>query len=501
VRRLLMFAFIGSSVWLAGCGGGGGTPAGVSTGVSLSPGSAQAVSQGTSLSISATVANDTSNAGVKWSLSGVGSLSGQTTTSATYNAPATVTSNQLATVTATSNSNSSQTASFQITVLAPGSHSNIQAMAVDGGPAASSVGIYPNGAFTSVVVCEPGTSTCTTVSGILVDTGSFGLRVLASALSGISLTPFTSSGNTLNECVSFLDGSFLWGTVAPADLTIAGETASAAPVHVVADPNFTIPTTCSNGGTDEDNQSALGANGILGVGTEPFDCGIACDPSSGGTPPTPAYYYCSSSGGCSPTFVSCGSECGDSAANQQVTNPIILFATDNNGVILQFPGVINETAATLGGSMIFGIGTEVNNGLNGATVFTLNSSDNFTTSFQGQSLTSSFIDSGSNAYFFPTNSIQTCADFTSFYCPSSIQNLSATNQGATQGNNSVSFSIDNTDNLFNNNPSNAAFSTLGGPQPAPTFDWGLPFFYGRSVFTAIDGQSVSGQPTTPWWAY
>jgi hypothetical protein len=44
-----------------------------------------------------------------------------------------------------------------------------------------------------------------------------------------------------------------------------------------------------------------------------------------------------------------------------------------------------------------------------------------------------------------------------------------------------------------------AFSEVGGPNPG-LFDWGLPFFYGRSVFVAIEGQSTPGG-TGPYWAY
>jgi hypothetical protein len=32
------------------------------------------------------------------------------------------------------------------------------------------------------------------------------------------------------------------------------------------------------------------------------------------------------------------------------------------------------------------------------------------------------------------------------------------------------------------------------------FDWGLPFFYGRSVFTAIEGQAA-GSAVGPYYAY
>ncbi|MDQ1387146.1 MAG: hypothetical protein QOF56_600, partial [Acidobacteriaceae bacterium] len=51
-----------------------------------------------------------------------------------------------------------------------------------------------------------------------------------------------------------------------------------------------------------------------------------------------------------------------------------------------------------------------------------------------------------------------------------------------------------------------AFSQLGGPDTFPGtktqsyFDWGLPFFYGRNVYTAIETKSTPGG-TGPYWAY
>ena len=41
-----------------------------------------------------------------------------------------------------------------------------------------------------------------------------------------------SGGNPLYECLVFLDG-YIWGSVSTADITVAGEKASAVPVHVV----------------------------------------------------------------------------------------------------------------------------------------------------------------------------------------------------------------------------------------------------------------------------
>jgi hypothetical protein len=152
-------------------------------------------------------------------------------------------------------------------------------------------------------------------------------------------------------------------------------------------------------------------------------------------------------------------------------------------------------------------------------VFTVDAFDNFTTVFSGQTLPGSFIDSGSNGLFFPNgiesnfpaSTIPTCAPpDDSFFCPASLTNFSATNTGATQGSNSVNFSVDSATNLFNQNPGAAALSTLAGPlgsgvcsasnTAACSFDWGLPFFYGRKVFTAIDGTTTPAG-NGPFWAY
>ena len=49
---------------------------------------------------------------------------------------------------------------------------------------------------------------------------------------------------------------------------------------------------------------------------------------------------------------------------------------------------------------------------------------------------------------------------------------------------------------------NATFSVFGeatGAQPN-TFDFGLPFFFGRTIFTAIQGASTPGG-VGPFWAY
>jgi hypothetical protein len=364
---------------------------------------------------------------------------------------------------------------------------NTAALVVNAGP----TGNYANGLFTTVTVCASGSSNCQAISGVLVDTMSYGLRIPAEvipSLNGALAQEKDVSGNSISECAQFSDG-ITWGPVKTADVKIAGEKAGAIPIQVIGDPAFsTVPAGCTSAGTPQDTVQKLGANGILGIGPFIQDC-PACAP---GTSNNQNFYYACAGSSCSVTTVS---------LPQQVQNPVAAFSTDNNGVLVELPAAASSITI-LNGSLIFGIGTQSNNSLGSAHIFTLDANTgNISTSFKGNSY-SSFLDTGSNAYFFldsTTTGMPTCpSPETGFYCPSSLLNLSATNTGTNNASSTISFSIDNADTLFSNS-ADTVFPTLGGPNPG-TFDWGLPFFYGRNVFVAIEGKSSPGG-TGPYWAY
>jgi uncharacterized protein DUF3443 len=362
---------------------------------------------------------------------------------------------------------------------------NVQAITVNAGPA----GNFANGAFTSVKVCTPASSTCQTIDGVLVDTGSSGLRILSSVLTIPLTQQKASDGGPVVECLPFVDGH-TWGPVETADIQISGEKASAVPIQVVSDTLFPVPASCSSRGKSLASLSSLGANGLLGVGPFAQDCGGGCISTGASNPGL--YFECPTSG-C--TVVG-------EALTQQVQNPVALFTTDNNGVIVELPAV-STPEASVTGSLVFGIGTQSNNALNGATVFKLDARGNFSTTFNNQSFSQSFLDTGSNAIFFlntTTTKIPDCPDATFFYCPSSTQNLSAMNRGANGASATVNFSVANADSLFKSNPTAFAFGNLAGPNSLNGFDWGLPFFYGRNVFTAIENKLTPGG-TGPYWAF
>lgn len=498
--RLLVVAGV---LWMTACGGGGGGATSSITSVTATC-SPSTILYGQTSQCSATVTGTGSfSSAVNWTAS-----AGTISSSGLFTAPSGGVVTLPVTITATSTQDATKSGTFTVTVNPSQQASNVQPVVVDAGP----VGLNPpsiNEGFVTVTVCIPGTSTCQTIDHILVDTGSSGLRLLSSAGGGelnIALPQANdSSGNPLYECLAFLDG-YTWGSVATADITVAGEKASAAAVHVVipsssspAPPQSCVSQNPPMGNGNEGNSlNAFGSNGILGVGLFQQDCGVACTP---GFQLQPMYYDCPASG-CSETSVTLA---------QQVSNPVIFFASDNNGVLVQLPAVPNGGSPTVNGSLIFGIGTQSNNVLGTATVYSVPDSGpnvgSIITTFSGTPYPMSFLDSGTNGIFFldsTTTGIPMCMVQTGWYCPTtSPDNLSATNQGQDVNGNpvgtlgTVNFTIEDADTLFNSN--NTAYSTAGSPNPG-SFDWGLGFFYGRNVFVGIENMSSPGG-TGPYWAY
>src|SRR5262249_348598 len=58
----------------------------------------------------------------------------------------------------------------------------------------------------SVTICQPGTSNCQTISDLLVDVGSVGLRVFGSLLTIPLQQEVDGQGNPLGTCAAFADG-------------------------------------------------------------------------------------------------------------------------------------------------------------------------------------------------------------------------------------------------------------------------------------------------------
>lgn len=370
----------------------------------------------------------------------------------------------------------------------PTAETHAQAIVVDPGPK----GTYVNGLFATITVCAPGSVSCATVDHILVDTGSSGLRILSSALS-LTLPTITDPGGApVAECFPFLD-SFTWGPVRTADVIIGDQTAHGVSLQIIGDPDFAAPPDgCTSSGLPPaDTVDSLGTNGILGIGVFRQDCGTFCDSAAGAT--GNVYFSCA---GTACTSIS-------QPIDQQVQNPVWMMPQDNNGVVIDLPSVPDLGAPTVTGTLTLGIGTNVANDLDSAHVIPLTSAGTFTTVLNGDAVPVSFVDTGSNGLFFldaATTGLPTCNGNTDFYCPSSTMTFEvmqhATNNSTMEV--AVSFDVANALTLFQNEQA-FAYGNLAGPGPH-MFDWGLPFFFGRRVLIAIEGQSTPAGPG-PYIAY
>jgi hypothetical protein len=370
---------------------------------------------------------------------------------------------------------------------------NVAAIYIDGGPSAGTT--IPNSIFADVKVCAlNSTVNCAIIDHVLVDTGSVGLRLMAEAVPTSLLTALppvnTSSGVFAGECLAFASG-VSWGGLRSADVHIGGvnfngQVASGIPVQIIADPDArlaTIPSGCQ--GTMMQTVAALGANGILGIGLFDQDCGSVCAPPAS---PSNVYFACASAGACARTTMPLA---------KQVSNPIVAFASDNNGNAISLPALPGGSASRADGMLIFGIHTRLNNAL--AAGSAVLGADSFTGYFQsvfnGNTLPNSFIDSGSSINFFPaqgTHVFATCsAPYPDFFCPASSITLTAANTGGAASSSLVPVLTINAAPALNSN--NSAILGLAGPSGGiDSLDLGASFFFGRTVTTLIENRSAVG---------
>jgi hypothetical protein len=454
---------------------------------------------------------------------------GSCTINVTFTPPATGT--LTGTLTITDNADGAAGSTQTVALTGTSSGSNTVPVTVGFGPNGFSTpsNSYYNGIFATVTVCQPGTSTCTAVPNVLVDTGSTGLRILSSAISTLTLPQVNDgTGDNLYECFEFGSLSYTWGPVSMATVQIGGEVASQVPTVAGGTANSGIPiqvitanatapagAPCLTNSTGSMNSVAsLGANGLLGIGNFPQDCGTACTSSATAVNVNPyPYIICTGSGttSCSLSVV---------PLQDQPWNPISAFSSaDTNGAVLQLPSVPAGGSPSVDGTLIFGIGTDNNNAIPGnANVYELDSVGNFQSLvYNGVTYTTansvgSFLDSGSNSLFVsdPTTlssatgaTVTNCAD-NGYYCvspsPLSLNIMVSGSNNVTSP--TQTLSIANADTLLTS--TNAALNNLGATSggtgtATDSWDLGLPFFFGRTIFVGIAGSST----TYPngYWAF
>jgi len=236
------------------------------------------------------------------------------------------------------------------------------------------------------------------------------------------------------------------------------------------------PSDCAATGNDLGTVQSLAANGTLGINgfASNYDC-----PSCATAAQATTYYSCPSGGSCASTAV---------PLTDQLVNPISQVPTYNNGAILALDAPAATGAQSTTGTLTLGIDIDGTNQLGTTPLLTVSSIGAFTTSFAGTVYTS-YLSSGATANYFPSSTITLCND-SNFYCPATTLTETATLIGANNTQAAETFAITNADVDFDN-ADFAVLPGLSGPYSA-NFIWGVPFFYGKSVYLLYAGQTVAG---------
>ena len=337
-----------------------------------------------------------------------------------------------------------------------------------------------NSPFVSVTVCVPGTATCQTIDQVLLDTASSGLRIAASALrSDMDLPSLrTAEGAPVSQCVAFASGA-AWGSVRRADVRLAGEQAQAITIQVYERAAPSSPRRPGACGTASDIAQVIDANGVLGVGLRRQDCGTACESAN----PAAGYFACGGAP-CTPT---------PGARAQQVGNPIAALGAHNNGLAVLLPPVPPGGSSAVTGAAILGIATQSNNGLGAAGVFAPDAEGFLAARYSGSTYRS-FLDTGTNSVRFPDAELPLCGEF---YCPSQPGSLSATISSAGGASQDVELAFESPAGI---SPDAVGAPIAGGSRSGRFVNWGLPFFFGRTVHLAIEGAETPVGPG-PYWAF
>jgi hypothetical protein len=352
--------------------------------------------------------------------------------------------------------------------------------------AAATSADYVNKPCVQVTVCVPGTTTCHAVDDVLLDTGSFGLRLFRQALP-LDLPPLTSGGNPLATCARFGDGSAQWGPVVSAAVRLGDAGEVTTPIQVIDAAFARVPPAC---GTPEASPAEAGLNGILGVGVFLQDCGPFC----AGTAFNDVYFACGP-GGCAGARV---------PLNRQLQNPAALLVGLDNGLVVDLPAVGPGGAASATGEVRFGIGRTPDTEPGGVTAYPKDAAGRLVNRVAGGPAAAGFLDTGSNGLFVAVpggSGLSPCAaPDGAWLCTPATVPLDAdfrTRTGAFGP--LTAFEVADAQGLFGSGF--RVFRNLaGGGFPGLGDDWGLPFHLGRKVYVGFEGRT-SALGTGPYVAF
>lgn len=248
---------------------------------------------------------------------------------------------------------------------------------------------YLNKPCVSVTICDPSDANpanCQVIGDILVDTGSYGLRIFAGAFNpSLPLAQLQSGSSALVECVPFADLSSLWGPVKSVNVKLAGEPKVQIPIQVIDVSFAAIPVNCPCATTKTQSGAKTssvdaGYTGILRIGSTAKEGATSA-----------VYYLCYGTSCCK----------GSPVLANQVVHPVARLAKDTNEVMVRFPPGSPGGVASLNGSLVLGSDTALDNASTAITSFRTDAVGDFPTVFTGSSLSPSLLDTGSNGLFSP----------------------------------------------------------------------------------------------------
>ena len=327
----------------------------------------------------------------------------------------------------------------------------------------------------SVTVCTPGTDLCATIDDVMVDTGSTGLRLEASAIpAGLRLPAFRDpDGKPLAECLRFVHDD-AWGPLAVADLRLGGLVAAGVPLQVVADESASRPVTCPP------SAGAATSNGTLGIGPFLTDCPGSCDQD----PARPGVFRQEAG-----SWVSVG---GRVEPGLRLPNPVSLFPAHDNGVVFELPATPGGGVAEVAGTLTLGVGSSPDTRLGSAEILRLGPTGRFTTVYGGLAYPDSYIDSGTETNILADDTLPRCPGASWAYCVSPERRLEAVLVGQDGARIATAFTVGDYATLRNRRFGALDSLAVAADPASKAFVWGAPFFLGRQVFVLLEGRGVPG---------
>ena len=324
-----------------------------------------------------------------------------------------------------------------------------------------------------ITVCVPGTQSCTTIDDVMVDTGSTGLRLEASAVPPWLRLPAVLGPNhqPLAECLRFV-GDDAWGPLQRADLRIGGLTASGLPIQIIDDAAAPQPASCPRSDVHPTS------NGTLGIGSHLTDCQGECRQSQS----APLYFQCEGER-CDPLE-------GPVAEAYRLPNPVSSFDGHDNGVVFDLPDLADEGSVDSVGTLTIGVGTAGDDRLDAAAIVILNERGRFMTLYGGRDYPDSYIDSGTETLIVPDDALPRCSGMTWAFCVAPVVTREAVMVGRDGARYELAFRVGDYRHIRQRGFGASAEIAVAAMPRSGAFVWGAPFFLGKRVAVVLEGRAV-----------